>query len=246
MQRFTGLQITTYGLGLSIIYISITNLAMFLAGMGRVFWTLGLLFGLFLPLAVKDPRVNLRGVGCCCAWWAVALLMTAVYVPFAPAVVSACLVGAVALGGIPFLLNKDAGAKRKLRRRNQGTMRVSNGTLLVCGWYAITLILFPTTGMAKGLPVWICAVLLFASLLFTVYVCYYWSWSLRVQEEGYVLRNFGRNCTHSFRDIQKVKHIPAVGYFAFDQRKKLLFRFSFCMENCVAVWREIRSQKDHD
>lgn len=241
------LQVTTWILGTEIAIISIAYTILFIVPPHTVdprdalFWFMGIIWALILPVFVTDHRVSLRGTSACVIWGVIAVA----HAIFLLLLGIVCLVSVLIASWCVFCIYFKIGLpKLFVRSKCQLHIHVSNKYLAICVYYAIVLLVFFLI-RPQHIGRWLFLPMPFISLSLLIYVIYYWNWILRVDADQFSVSNFGKSHTYPYRDIHKDIYIPVFGHFLKNSNGKILCRYTGFMDNYYKLLLSLRKNSTH-
>lgn len=115
-------------------------------------------------------------------------------------------------------------------------VNVKSSQLIIICYYLFTLLAYTVGWYWKYSTIGIVICFISIALVLTIYLVYYWSWGIDIQNGSFTVTRMGNKSTHSFDNINVVLHFPLLGYYILDSDNHLICRFSLSMENTSALW----------
>lgn len=236
------LWLTTWMLGTSIIFTTISCYVIFLVSMQFGAGILGMVFAYLLPVVVVDPRKELRGTTGCFSWWAIALFVTIVYLQMDIILLSLCLLVSISVSILIFQIHRKAMQSGINLRRNKGSMRVRNSAIIIALYFAVASLLFAIAWyLVVGLEL-VVVILAVQSFTSWCYVFYFWNWSIRIGGNSVTVVRFFQEREYTCDNINTIRKVPLGYYLAINEKKLVIFCFSMRMEQSPNLWMVVRSK----
>lgn len=242
MAHRSKLWLTTWMLGTSIFFTTISCYVIFLVGMQFVAGILGMVFAYLLPAVVVDPRKELRGTMGCFSWWAIALFVTILYLKMDIILLSLCLLVSISVSILVLQIHMKAMESGIDLRRNKGSMRVRNSAIIIALYFAVASLLFAIAWyLVVGLEL-VVVILMVQSFASWCYVIYFWNWSIRIGGNSVTVVRFFQEREYTCDSINEIRKVPLGYYLAINEKKLVIFCFSMRMEQSSNLWIVVRSK----
>ncbi len=200
-------------------------------------WYGSLLLALATPPLLVSRNLNLRGLEPCVCSSLLAMVMERAFFQYQMLWIPCTMLLVIAAGLLLYFVTARGTRSLDPLRKNSGSVRVSNRTLLLCGSYGAILTLFGVIGLlfdgvCRAAP---CICLGVALVLFA-FTVYYFPWHIRFSETSYTVCSL-RGCRqYSYASITAIRQLPLAGYLVYGKTGRLTCHLRLSMEHAALLW----------